>query len=141
MTAATASEAVVLGAMTGMRSMGGIATLGAGQGGLTAGITTVMALGEMIADKSPEIGDRTDAAPLMGRLTMGGLTGGRVAQQRGHSVLLGALLGASAAVVAAHLAREARVRLPFPNLVNGLIEDGVFLGMAAIYLQQTRGRR
>jgi len=133
MTAATASEVIVLGAMTGMRSMSGAATLGLRYGGVPASVTTVMALGEMIADKSPFIPNRTEPLPLSGRAFMGALVGGAIARERRSNLLLGGLIGATAAVIGAHLAFRIRTRLPVSTAVGGLLEDAVMLGMATVY--------
>lgn len=125
------AEAVSVGALTGLRSMAGPAALAGAHGGALRGLTSVMALGEMIVDKTSLVGNRIDAAPLAGRAVIGGLAGGFVAGPRAGDRLFGAALGASAAIVAAHLAFRARTQSPLPNAVSGMIEDAVVAGLIA----------
>ena len=129
MTRNTLIEAVAVGALTGLRSMAGPAALAPGRGGTLAGLTGVMALGEMIADKTSFVGNRIDPAPLAGRAVLGALAGGVVSGPRSGDRVLGAALGAAAAIVAAHLAFRARTRSTLPTAVSGAIEDAVALGL------------
>jgi uncharacterized membrane protein len=133
MTAALLTDTLALGALSGMRSMAGPAAVAARRGGPLAPIVAVLALGEMIADKTPAVGDRTDPFPLAGRAVMGALAGGVLAHERRGNRLAGALVGAAAAVIVAHLAYRVRQRLPLPNVVSGLLEDGVVYGLASRY--------
>ncbi len=64
---------------------------------------------------------------------MGALVGGVIARERGGNVVLHGLAGASAAVIAAHLAYRARKALPLPGLAGGLLEDSIVTGIAAFY--------
>lgn len=127
-------KAVALGAMSGMRSMAGPAVLAINaeeQTALTRAVP-VMAIGEMIADKTPFIGNRIDPLPLAGRAFMGAIVGGLIAREEDASVVLGGLIGAATAVIVAHLAYRARIyasdRL---GSSAGFIEDGVVVGMGA----------
>ena len=81
MTSTCVTDILALGTVTGMRSMSGPAALALGQHGVLRGIVPLLAVGEMIADKSPFVGARTDPLPLAGRAVMGaiGLTAAVIA--------------------------------------------------------------
>jgi uncharacterized membrane protein len=138
MTAAVLTDTLVLGALTGMRSMSGPAILAAGRGGVLPRLALTLAAGEMVADKTEAIGDRIDPLPLGGRAAMGALVGGIIAHDRRGNRLLGAALGAAAAVVMAHAACYLRKRAPGANLLGGLTEDAIVTGIGAIYAGRLR---
>lgn len=138
MTAGTLQRVLTLGAITGMRSMSGAATLAARHGGMLMPAAATLAAGEMIADKTSFVGNRTDAVPQAGRAVMGALVGGLVAREDGHSVWLGALVGAAAAVAATHLAYQLRGRLPLSTVAGGMLEDAVVIGAATLYARASR---
>lgn len=138
MTAAVLTDTLVLGALTGMRSMSGPAILAAGRGGVLPRLALTLAAGEMVADKTEAIGDRIDPLPLGGRAAMGALVGGIIAHDRRGNRLLGAALGAAAAVVMAHAACYLRKRAPGSNLLGGLTEDAIVTGIGAIYAGRLR---
>lgn len=128
MTTAVLSRSVAIGAMTGIRSMSGLALLAWRRGGPLTAIAAVMALGEMIADKLPDMGDRTDTLPLAGRVVIGGFAGSYIAG-RGRGSVAGAVLGATSALITAHLATQARRQLDVPNAAGGLLEDAATLAL------------
>jgi uncharacterized membrane protein len=134
MTQSTLEKILAIGAVTGMRSMAGIATLSLARAGMTRRIMPALALGEMILDKTPFAGDRIDALPLAGRASLGALTGGVIAREHGDSAALGGLLGAASAIATAHLAYHARKGLSWPNVAGGLAEDAIVLAIAARYV-------
>ena len=140
MSAASINETLGLGVITGMRSMAGPAALALRHKGLLRGLVPVLAAGEMIADKTSLVGDRIDPVPLAGRALMGAVVGAVIARQAGGNVVLHGLTGASAAVIAAHLAYRARKRLPLPGVAGGLLEDSIVAGIAAFYARRS-GRR
>lgn len=142
-------KAAALGAIAGMRSMAAPALLthefaehGAelGDGRLdrllsSEGVARVMALfasGEMLADKSEFIPDRTSPLPLVGRAVIGSLTAAAYAVHRRHPVFLPAAVGAASALAstfaAYHLRRYAREELNVPDKLLGLLEDAVVVG-------------
>jgi len=123
MTTESIRQIVALGTVTGMRSMAGPATLALTRGGPFAHVLPALAAAEMVVDKLPFIGARVNPLPLAGRAAMGALVGGVISAERRQNVLLGGLLGAATAVVAAHLFYEARRRLPLPGVAAGLLED------------------
>lgn len=135
MTRATLKRILAIGAITGMRSMAGAATL-ARHGGLLKGATALMAAGEMAADKTSFVGNRTDALPLAGRAAMGALLGALIARERHDGVVFGALLGAAAAVAAAHLAYQLRIRMPLSAVAGGMLEDAIVVGAGTLYAKQ-----
>jgi uncharacterized membrane protein len=130
---------VALGTMSGMRSMAGPAALTLERGGVLKRVVPLFAAGEMIADKLPFMGDRIDPLPLAGRAAMGALVGGVIAREENGSVAAGALIGAAAAVVVAHVAYQIRKRLPVSTAVGGVLEDGIVFGIGALYAS-TSGR-
>jgi uncharacterized membrane protein len=132
MNRAALTDILALGALTGMRSMAGPATLAFRQGGPLRSIAGVLAAGEMVLDKAPFIGDRIERAPLLGRAAMGALAGGLIAKKAGPHVYAGAALGAAAAVAMAHIAFRARRGLPVPGIVGGLLEDALVVGAGAM---------
>lgn len=123
------TQTLALGAATGMRSFSGPAFLALQHGGPLQTIVPVMAAGEMIADKTPYIGNRTDPAPLAGRAVMGAVVGAVIAREQDEPIVVGMLIGAAAAVFAAHLAFQVRKRLPLPGVLAGFVEDAVVVGI------------
>ena len=101
MRAEAIGKTVALGAMSGMRSMAGPAVLAINaenQTNLTRAVP-VMAIGEMIADKMPFMGDRIDPLPLAGRAFMGAIVGGLIAREEDASIVLGGLIGMGLAAI------------------------------------------
>jgi uncharacterized membrane protein len=127
-------ETIALGAMSGMRSMSGPAVLAMRapeQNALTRAIPA-LAVGEMIADKLPFMGDRIDPLPLAGRAMMGALVGGYLAREDDGNVILGGLLGAATAVIVAHLAYRARIKATESlGATAGFVEDGLVIGIGS----------
>jgi uncharacterized membrane protein len=95
-----------------------------------------MAIGEMIADKTAVVGNRTDVGPQSGRALMGALVGAFVAHEDGEPVWLGALVGAGTAVAATHLSYQWRTRVPLANTLAGLLEDAVVIGAGTQYAKR-----
>lgn len=151
-TTRTLITAAGFGALAGMRSLAAPALLSheLAQGRMRAGhgaaarlfsapVTSrtlgILAAGEMAADKAPWIPARIDPVPLAGRALLGALGGALIASQRGGASSTAAILGAAAAVGVATamytLRRLARRRLPFPDTMLGLAEDGLVLALGA----------
>jgi hypothetical protein len=131
MTTALLARTVALGAISGARSMSGLAAVARRSGSRFAPLAALLWLGETLADKSPAIGDRTEPVPLAGRAVLGGVVGGLAAREAGASTVGGALIGAGTAVVAAYLALSVRRRLPLSPWAGGLAEDAVVAAIAA----------
>lgn len=133
MNAATLKRIVMLGAVTGMRSMAGLAVLAAPHPGVARPVMALAAAGEMIADKTPLVGNRVDALPLAGRVIVGGLVGALIAREEDQNALFGAMIGSATAFVAAHLAYHGRKQLPASSLVGGLVEDALVIAIGSRY--------
>lgn len=136
MTAAALSDTLVLGALTGMRSMAGPAVLASRRGGILPRLVTTLAAGEMVADKTEAVGDRTEPIPLAGRAAMGALVGGVVAHEHRSNIVLGAAVGAAAAVLMAHAACYLRKQFAGSNLLGGLSEDAIVTAVGMAYAKR-----
>ena len=97
---------------------------------------TLLALGEMIADKAPFIPNRTDAGPLSARIVSGGLCGAVICSAGKQSAIAGGIVGGLAAVGGAFLGYQARKRLP--GFGTGLAEDVVAIGSGLAVLTSAR---
>ena len=95
-------------------------------------IFSVLAIGELIADKLPTIPRRTSPAPLMARIITGGLCGACLCAAAGRSLVVGVVLGGIGAVVGAFLGYGIRRRLDLPinDLVVAVCEDVAAVGLA-----------
>lgn len=95
-------------------------------------ILSVLAIGELIADKLPMIPKRTAPAPLMARVVTGGLCGECLCAAAGQSLIAGALLGGIGGIVGAFLGYGIRRRLDLhiKDLVVAICEDVVAVGLA-----------
>lgn len=151
-TTKTLFTAAGVGALAGMRSVAAPALLsrelgrgrvrvgrGAAARFFSAPITSrtlgLLAAGEMAADKAPWIPARIDPVPLAGRALLGALGGALVASRLGGASSTAAILGGATAVGVATamyaLRRLARRRLPVPDTVLGLLEDGLVFALGA----------
>lgn len=95
-------------------------------------IFTLLALGELVADKLPKTPSRTSPPGLIARILMGGLSGACVASAAGHNAWLGAGLGAVGGVVGCYAGYAARTqlvrKLNTPDIVIALVEDVIAIG-------------
>jgi uncharacterized membrane protein len=95
-------------------------------------IASVLALGELVADKLPKTPSRKQPAPLIARIVMGALSGAALAAGGGQSALAGAVagaLGGVAGTVGGYEVRTGLVRaLKVPDFVVALLEDAVAVG-------------
>lgn len=132
-----------LGAVTGIRSLAGLTLLahrvsGTRQNGASRGMrrlaspkvvgtATALAFGEALADKWADLPARTRPAPFLGRIALGALAAGLFASLRRERLIVPALLGATAAALAAatatNLRRTLTRRTRTPDAVIGMIED------------------
>lgn len=138
-----------LGAVTGMRSMSGLALLSGRLAGGTGAprprnqspsvlsspwtrrVLTTLAAAEMAADKTSVVPDRTSAVSLAGRAVVGAAAGVAAANLSGGRQWVGALAGASTAVAATyiffHLRKAATERLALPDWMAAIPEDALVL--------------
>jgi uncharacterized membrane protein len=127
----TAPAVVAWGAHLGWLNLHGSSL--AFMGSKTAvAIFSVLAIGELIADKLPMMSKRTAPAPLMARIITGALCGACLCAAAGKSLLAGAVLGGISGVIGAFLGYGIRRRLDFhiKDLVVALCEDVVAVGLA-----------
>jgi uncharacterized membrane protein len=100
----------------------------------TAAVTifSLLAIGELVADKLPMIPKRTAPAPLMARIVTGGLCGACLCAAAGISLFAGALLGGIGGIVGAFLGYGIRKRLDlhFKDLLVAVCEDLLAVGLA-----------
>jgi uncharacterized membrane protein len=99
---------------------------------VTVAIFSLLAIGELIADKTPIISKRTAPAPLMARVVTGGLCGACLCAAAGKSLLAGALIGGIGGFVGAFLGYGIRTRLDLhvKDLAVAVCEDVVAVGLA-----------
>jgi len=105
-------------------------------------ILSVLAIGELIADKLPMTPKRTAPAPLIARIITGGLCGASLVAAvgkslvagMGKSLVAGILLGGIGGVVGAFLGYSVRRRLVnnfnIKDLVVAVGEDAIAIGLA-----------
>jgi len=129
-----------IGALSGSRSMLGPAVVA--QSKLSPSMATLLSLflgGELVADKSPSIGARTDALPLTGRRVLGAAAAAGSARRHRVPAALAGAAGALAATYACyHLRRFATTRLRIPNAVAGMLEDAAAVGAGAMLARAVR---
>jgi uncharacterized membrane protein len=101
--------------------------------GVARQVMALAAAGEMIADKTPLVGNRVDALPLAGRVIVGGLVGALIAREEDQNALFGGLIGSVSAFAAAHVAYHGRKRLPASSFVGGLVEDALVIAIGSRY--------
>lgn len=139
-------RALLLGAISGMRSLMGAALLSseiahrhrrALEGTPLAPLAnenvaktlSVLSAGEVLADKLPFVPSRTDPGPLAGRALFGALAGAALCAEERESIAAGAVVGAAAAVAATfgayHLRRWLTKRVGLPDTVVALAEDSL----------------
>lgn len=104
----------------------------------TAVIFTLLALAELVGDKLPQMGNRTDAGPLVARLVFGGLVGALAATGVEGSAVEGVFLGAVGALLGAfggYLARRFLVQwTERPDWNIAVIEDALAVVIAVFAL-------
>ena len=95
-------------------------------------IFSLLAIGELVADKLPMIPKRTAPAPLIARIITGGLCGACLCAAAGQSFVAGALLGGIGGIVGAFLGYGIRRRLDLhiKDLLVAACEDLVAIGLA-----------
>lgn len=102
--------------------------------GSTAAVVvfSVLAIGELVADKLPTTSKRTAIAPLTARIITGALCGACLCASKGQLPVVGVLLGGTGGIAGAFLGYEVRRRLDFhiKDLVVAVCEDVVAVGLA-----------
>jgi uncharacterized membrane protein len=154
----SASRALGLGAISGLRSLSGPAFVSraASRGDLDLDGTifaflgsprlskalVLMELGELVGDKLPVAPSRTSPPPLLGRAASGALVGAAVLVSDGRRATTGAALGSTAAIVAAFAGEWIRAlvveKTGFPDPVVALAEDATVLLVGLRSLRNVR---
>ena len=97
-------------------------------------IFSLLAIGELIADKLPMMQKRTAPAPLTARVVTGGLCGACLCAVAGKSLLAGTLLGGIGGILGALVGYEVRKRLVnnlhVKDFAVAVCEDVVAVGLA-----------
>jgi uncharacterized membrane protein len=97
-------------------------------------IFSLLAIGELIADKMPKTPSRTSLVPLLARILLGGLCGASLCAAANQSLLIGALLGGTGAVIGAFGGYEIRRRLVgklnTKDIFIAICEDLIAIGLA-----------
>jgi uncharacterized membrane protein len=144
----------LLGVTTGLRSMTPMAVLcwfayvgylpvedtwAAWTGKLWVAILfTVLAVGELVADKLPRTPDRTSAGPLVWRVILGGLAGAIAATAMYGPGLEGVLLGVVGALLGAFagfmIRRDLVEKIGCPDWKIAVAEDLIAIGCAMFSL-------
>ena len=156
----TALGALGLGAVAGIRSMTPPALLSrAASRGEIRGIEktpfaflasprvalllTVLAAGEISADKLPFAPDRISFPGLAGRLATGGLVGAALFSADGREGATGGALGALSSLASSYLSFYLRTgmqqRFGLPNPALGIVEDAVALSIGLLSLRSSKG--
>jgi uncharacterized membrane protein len=133
----------LLAAASGARTMSGLAAIAPGNAARRA--TRVLAVGELIADKLPNVPDRVDPALILGRVAAGALVGALVGKQTGRNRGTFALVGGLVAFASTHATYRLRRALSqrLPALAAALVEDSIVVGAtaaASALLRSTRRR-
>ena len=97
-------------------------------------IFSVLAIGELIADKLPKTPKRIALGPLLARILTGGLCGASLCATAGQSLLAGAFLGGTGGVTGAFIGSEIRRRvvnnLHIKDIFVAICEDLVAIALA-----------
>jgi uncharacterized membrane protein len=99
---------------------------------IAVAIFTVLAVGELIADKLPGTPSRTEPPGLIARIVLGGLSGATLSAAGNRSFELGAAFGGAGGIAGAFAGYQVRTylvrTLKVPDLVIALAEDAVAIG-------------
>ncbi len=101
---------------------------------IAVAIFSVLAIGELIADKLPWIPKRTSPAPLLARFLTGGLCAACLCAAAGQSLVVGALVGGTGGVAGAflgyHVRRSLVTNLHIKDFIVAVCEDLFAIGLA-----------
>lgn len=139
--ARTVGRSLAIGAATGGRSFSGIAavTLTSTRDERPLGnpaakvLIGLLAVGELVLDKSPKAPNRLEPPGLAGRMVFGGASAGLLARRHGASPVPQVAVGVVAALAGAFIGHWGRARLAQrfgADLPGALIEDGVVQSLA-----------
>ena len=154
----SASRALGLGAISGLRSLSGPAFVSraASHGHLDlegtplaflgssrlSKVLVLTELGEVVGDKLPMTPSRTSPPPLLGRAVSGAVVGAAIFVSEGRRATTGAALGSTAAIVAALAGEWIRAlaveKTGLPDPVVALAEDATVLLVGLRSLRNVR---
>ncbi len=102
-------------------------------------LLTLLAAGEILADKTLPLPSRTSGLVLLGRASSGALVGAALFASEKRAGVLGAALGAAAAVTGAYAGegfrRRASERLGVPDPALALLEDAAAVTIGLLVLR------
>jgi len=130
------ARALLVGAATGGRSQAGITAVRLttrGAGTLSRLAVGVAAIGELVADKHPDIPSRLNPQGLVPRVVLGATAAAMLARRAGGGATIAAVVGATAAVGGAVLGaawREAAANTAIPALPAAIGEDVLCYALA-----------
>lgn len=103
----------------------------------TAKVASALALGEIIADKTPYLPNRTEPASLGWRIVSGALVGSALCASKHKSVAAGAVVGGLGALAGTYGAFHLRHRLAerFPDKLIAVAEDAIAVGGGALLVR------
>jgi uncharacterized membrane protein len=103
-------------------------------------IFSVLAVVELITDLLPQTPKRTATAPLTARILMGALCGASVCAAGNQPLIIGAILGAVAAVIGAFAGYRTRRKLVsalnVKDIFIALVEDLVTIGLSCFFVSR-----
>jgi len=103
-------------------------------------IFSLLAVGELVADKLPRTPKRTALVALLARILIGGLCGASLCASANQSPLIGAVLGATGGVVGAFAGYDIRRRLvsglKIKDMPVALFEDLMAIGLACFFVSR-----
>lgn len=95
-------------------------------------IFTLLAIGELVADKLPRTPNRTSPPGLIARIVSGAITGACIASSGHNAILFGAVLGIVGAIAGTFAGFKFRTgivkALQIPDLPVALMEDLIAIG-------------
>jgi len=142
----TASDFVapiaLMAAATGARTMVGVTAASRLRSPQIANVAAAFALLELLGDKIPGIPNRTDVAPMLGRVAAGAFIGASVARATGRDRIAGALVGSLFAFAGAQLSFRLRRSLAqiLPPMLAAAVEDVAVVATARWGAEQLPAR-
>jgi uncharacterized membrane protein len=103
-------------------------------------IFSLLAIGELVADKLPNTPNRTTVFPLSARIVTGALCGASLCAAAKASLIVGAMFGGIAAVIGAFLGYQIRKRLVtnlhIKDFFVAVCEDLLTIGLALSFVSR-----
>jgi uncharacterized membrane protein len=125
--------ALILGIVSGMRSLTSPAVVLLARGNTVAGaIVGLLALGEFVGDLLPKTPARTSPAPLGFRIISGAFVGWTFFAMHGRPSMTGAIFGVVGALIGTYVGYTVRVNAieSIGAVPSALLEDLIAIGLA-----------